>query len=387
MAHERGKPGGVAAGASAVNVDPFHATLDKALHGEAVLFAQTLATRIMCRTSDVAICAEADRDIRDGAIVIHVSASAPTLKTSIAGDVRITDRILEERAARDAEGVAREIMRDVFDALQAQVDRKLDEYLTDDAKAAIEERAASEPIPGMFDAMDRMSAWESRNPNPPPRRTDLIAEARARALDAIDQGGHARTTVGDADAAIRASRAGLFSADDALARIRRARNQGVKLPADQILDLHATHGDAFDALTYALGGVAPAVKRARDAAKRVAEACAAFKVETDASVPDGEVHARFGGRTVGKIKGLKASSVTIDDAHALGQSEELSMRCASCGGRATLRGGSFGMAGASYRCRSCGTTFDDCKQCRAIYARRSDNTCPRCGQERQEAKA
>lgn len=349
MAHERGKPGGVAAGASAVNVDPFHATLDKALHGKAVSFAQRFARRVMCRPSDVAICAEADRDIASGALVIHVSASAPTMKQPISGDVRIADRVLFERAARDAEGVAEEIMRDVFGALERQVNRHVETLLTDEAKAA----RADEPIPGMFDAMERMADWQDRNPNPPPRRTDLVAEARARALDAVAQGGQARATVRDLDALIAAGRE------------RRDRHGKPRR-------LGSTDDDAFDALSYALGGVAPAVKRARDGARRVAEACAAFKVETDESVPEGEVHARVGGKTVGKIENV---------------GEELSMRCASCGGRAVLRDGAFGVAGSIYRCRSCGTTFDDCKQCRAIYARRSDNTCPRCGQERQEAKA
>jgi DNA-directed RNA polymerase subunit RPC12/RpoP len=360
----------------------------------------------MCRPSDVRICAEADRDIRDGSVVIHVSAEAPTMKTAIAGNVRIQDRVLEQRAAQAPGDVAQEIMRDVFDALQKQVDQRVESLLTDDAKRARDEQP-DEPIPGMFAAMESMAAWEGRNHGSRERRTDLVTEARdtreeriarqrARALEAVAKGGQARTTVRDADVAIRAAREGLFSSQEALDKIRRARNQGVKMPAEQLLGLHAGLGsDQIDALTFALGAVAPAAKRTSDAmrrtaeaARRVAESVAAFKVETDPSVPPGEVHATFGGKTLGKvtgIKGVKADHVFVDD--VLPGGETLSMRCASCGGRAILDDGVFGMAGASYSCGSCGTVFDDCKQCRAIHARRSDNTCPRCsGRERRKAK-
>ena len=137
-------------------------------------------------------------------------------------------------------------------------------------------------------------------------------------------------------------------------------------------------GDQLDAMSYALGSLAPAMKRAGDSARRFGEAASKLPpVATSASVPPGEVHAVVNGRVAGKITGL-----------ATVEAENLAMRCANCGGRAILDGGEFGTAGASYRCGSCGVVLDDCKQCRAIHARRTDGSCPRCsGRERRKAKA
>jgi predicted RNA-binding Zn-ribbon protein involved in translation (DUF1610 family) len=382
MAGERVKKGGDGAGTVAAKqvVDPFHATLDRALHGEAVLFAQAFSQRVLCRPSDVAICAEADRDIRDGSVNIHVSANAPTMTTAIAGTIRVKDSVLEQRAAADSEGVAREIMRDVFDALQKQVDRQIESLLTDDAKRARDSQP-DEPIPGMFAAMESMAAWEGRQTPDTLRARDArlrrdaqmpdpVATRRAKALDAVAEGRQARSTVGDADAAIAAARAGLFSPEQALEKIRRARNQGSRIPADQLLGMGGA-SDQIDALGFALGSVAAGAKRAGEAARRFGEAASKLS-----PVPPGEVHAVIDGRVAGKITGLAPAQ------------ESLAMRCANCGGRAILHDGEFGTAGASYRCGSCGIVLDDCKQCRAIHARLTDGSCPRCsGRERRKAKA
>jgi hypothetical protein len=261
-----------------------------------------------------------------------VTTSAPTLRTAIAAEVSIDDRVLHKL---DAQPQIFTRVAELFVTLKRRIVRDLQTLLTFDAKRMIAQRKAG--------------------------TTDPIAQQRAKTLDAIDKHiNEGRLSVRDVDEVIAAARQGMLSTGEVMAKLRNERNKGRDVSAFDIVQ------DSYDAMAYSMGALAP---------KTEAKQLSALVKKYDASKTKLYLTDLHGNdHLIGDLKDISFNPKPID----LGSTNHLTMRCSACGGQARLVDGEFGLAGASYRCDSCGIKLADCEHCRAIYARRENQECPRC---------